>query len=185
MPHRRQTKPDPRLRRAGSIPVASSNSSLSVRRVLALRMGSFHQGSTARHVAISAFALYALLLEAFLAASAPAPAFAYQGEISGVTCTLDGSGSVFWAEILSSTMDFAAYWLAPPLPAPMSVPRRRSRLSSGAGRLPHPVRARAGAPRAAAAQALFCRVGDWRTSDRARAAGFRGSSRRSSYRRLA
>ena len=30
--------------------------------------------------------------------------------------------------------------------------------SSGAGRLPHPVRARAGAPRAAAAQALFCRA---------------------------
>jgi hypothetical protein len=56
-------------------------------------MGSFRQGSTARHVAISAFALYALLLEAFLAVAAPAAAFAYQGAISGVTCTLDGSGS--------------------------------------------------------------------------------------------
>ena len=75
-------------------------------------MGSFHQGSTARHVAISAFALYALLLEAFLAASAPAPAFAYQGEISRVTCTLMVLAPEFRAEILSSTMDFAAYWLA-------------------------------------------------------------------------
>jgi len=71
----------------------SMNETAMRRRVLALRMGSFRQGSTARHVAISAFALYALLLEAFLAVSAPAAAFAYQGEIGGVTCTLDGSGS--------------------------------------------------------------------------------------------
>ncbi|MGO9236956.1 MAG: hypothetical protein ACLP4V_23845 [Methylocella sp.] len=56
-------------------------------------MGSFRQGSIARRAALSAFALYALLLQAFLAASAPAPAFAFPGEISSVTCTLDGSGS--------------------------------------------------------------------------------------------
>ena len=56
----------------------------------ALGMGSFRQGSMAKRVAISAFALYALLLQGFLAASAPAEAFAFPG---GVTCTLDGTGS--------------------------------------------------------------------------------------------
>jgi hypothetical protein len=44
----------------------------------------------ARHVAISAFAVYALLLQGFLAASAPAAAFAFPG---GVSCAQDGSGS--------------------------------------------------------------------------------------------
>lgn len=53
-------------------------------------MGRFRQGSMARRVAISAFALYALLLQGFLAASAPAAAFAFPGEIS---CAQDGSGS--------------------------------------------------------------------------------------------
>ena len=53
-------------------------------------MGSFRQGSIARRVAISAFALYALLLQGFLAASAPAAAFALPG---GVSCAQDGTGS--------------------------------------------------------------------------------------------
>jgi hypothetical protein len=53
-------------------------------------MGSFRQGSIARRIAISAFALYALLLQGFLAASAPAAAFAFPG---GISCTQDGSGS--------------------------------------------------------------------------------------------
>jgi hypothetical protein len=53
-------------------------------------MGSFRQGSMARRVAISAFALYALLLQGFLAASAPAAAFAFPG---GISCAQDGSGS--------------------------------------------------------------------------------------------
>jgi hypothetical protein len=56
-------------------------------------MGSFRQGSIARRAALSAFALYALLLQAFLAASAPAPAFAFPDGISGVSCALDESGS--------------------------------------------------------------------------------------------
>jgi hypothetical protein len=45
-------------------------------RVQALTMGRFRQRSRAWRVAISAFALYALLLQGFLAASAPATAFA-------------------------------------------------------------------------------------------------------------
>jgi hypothetical protein len=40
--------------------------------------------------AIAAFALYALLLQGFLAASAPAAAFALPG---GISCAQDGSGS--------------------------------------------------------------------------------------------
>ena len=53
-------------------------------------MQRFRQGSIARRVAISAFALYALLLQGFLAASAPTAAFAFPG---GVSCVQDGSGS--------------------------------------------------------------------------------------------
>ena len=53
-------------------------------------MGRFRQGSIARRVAISAFALYALLLHGFLAASAPAFGYAFPG---GITCVQDGSGS--------------------------------------------------------------------------------------------
>jgi hypothetical protein len=53
-------------------------------------MGRFRQGSIARRVAISAFALYALLLHGFLAASAPAFGYAFPG---GITCAQDGSGS--------------------------------------------------------------------------------------------
>jgi hypothetical protein len=53
-------------------------------------MGRFRQGSLARRVAITAFALYALLLQGFLAASAPAAAFAFPG---GISCAQDGSGS--------------------------------------------------------------------------------------------
>jgi hypothetical protein len=44
----------------------------------------------ARRAAISAFAVYALLLQGFLAASAPAAAFAFPG---GISCAQDGSGS--------------------------------------------------------------------------------------------
>ena len=40
--------------------------------------------------AIAAFALYALLLQGFLAASAPAAAFTFPG---GISCAQDGSGS--------------------------------------------------------------------------------------------
>ncbi|MGH6867488.1 MAG: hypothetical protein ACREDA_01160 [Methylocella sp.] len=54
-------------------------------------MGRFRQGSLARRVAITAFALYALLLQGFLAASAPAAAFAFPGGI--ISCAQDGSGS--------------------------------------------------------------------------------------------
>jgi hypothetical protein len=53
-------------------------------------MGRFRKGSIARRVAITAFALYALLLQGFLAASAPAAAFAFPG---GISCAQDGSGS--------------------------------------------------------------------------------------------
>ncbi|MGQ0446176.1 MAG: hypothetical protein ACT4O2_13880 [Beijerinckiaceae bacterium] len=63
---------------------------LRTQRVQALTMGRFRQGSIARRAAISALALYALLLQGFLAASAPAAAFAFPG---GVTCAQDGSGS--------------------------------------------------------------------------------------------
>lgn len=55
-------------------------------------MGSFRQGLIARRVAISAFALYALLLQAFLVAAAPAASFAFPGEV-GVTCNIEGTGS--------------------------------------------------------------------------------------------
>ena len=63
---------------------------LRTQRVRALTMGRFRQGSIARRVAISAFALYALLLHGFLAASAPPAAFAFPG---GISCAQDGSGS--------------------------------------------------------------------------------------------
>jgi hypothetical protein len=53
-------------------------------------MGRFRKGSMARRVAISAFALYALLLQGFLGAYAPAAAVAFPG---GVSCVQDGSGS--------------------------------------------------------------------------------------------
>jgi hypothetical protein len=53
-------------------------------------MARFRQGSMAWRAAISAFALYALLLQGFLAASAPAAAFAFPG---GISCAQDGSGS--------------------------------------------------------------------------------------------
>ena len=53
-------------------------------------MGRFRQGSLARRVAISAIALYALLLQGFLAASAPAAALDFPG---GISCAIDGSNS--------------------------------------------------------------------------------------------
>jgi hypothetical protein len=56
-------------------------------------MGSFRQESLARRAAISAVVLYALLLQGFLAASAPTASFAFPGGISSYNCSLDGSGS--------------------------------------------------------------------------------------------
>ncbi|QBR71674.1 hypothetical protein CU048_10720 [Beijerinckiaceae bacterium] len=53
-------------------------------------MGRFRQGSLARRVAISAIALYALLLQGFLAASAPAAALDFPG---GISCAIDGAGT--------------------------------------------------------------------------------------------
>jgi hypothetical protein len=55
-------------------------------------MGSFRQGLMARRVAVSAFAVYALLLQAFLLAAAPASSFSFPGEI-GVNCSIEGTGS--------------------------------------------------------------------------------------------
>jgi hypothetical protein len=55
-------------------------------------MGSFRQGLIARRVAVSAFAVYALLLQAFLVAAAPASSFAFPGEI-GVNCSIEGTSS--------------------------------------------------------------------------------------------
>jgi len=63
---------------------------LNARAKMDLRMGSIRQGSLARRIAISAIALYALLLQGFLAASAPAAAFDFPG---GISCALDGSNS--------------------------------------------------------------------------------------------
>ena len=51
-------------------------------------MGSFRQGSVARRIAINAIALYALLLQGFLAASVPAAALDFPG---GISCALDGA----------------------------------------------------------------------------------------------
>ncbi|MGH6812579.1 MAG: hypothetical protein ACREDM_09610 [Methylocella sp.] len=53
-------------------------------------MGRFRQGSLTTRVAITAFALYALLLHGFLAASEPAFGFNFP---SGINCAQDGSGS--------------------------------------------------------------------------------------------
>jgi hypothetical protein len=53
-------------------------------------MGRFRQGSLARRIAIIAFALYALLLQGFLVASAPAFGFTFPG---GIDCAQDRSGS--------------------------------------------------------------------------------------------
>jgi hypothetical protein len=56
----------------------------------ASKMGRFRQESMARRAAIGALALYALLLQGFLAASAPTAAFAFPG---GISCAQDGSGT--------------------------------------------------------------------------------------------
>jgi hypothetical protein len=53
-------------------------------------MGSFRKESVAKRIAISAIAFYALLLQGFLAASAPAVALDFPG---GISCSLDGSNS--------------------------------------------------------------------------------------------
>jgi len=53
-------------------------------------MGRFRKGSIAWRAAIGAFAVYALLVQGFLAASAPTAAFAFPG---GISCAQDGSGS--------------------------------------------------------------------------------------------
>ncbi len=52
-------------------------------------MGRFRQGSIAKRCAICAFAIYALLLQGLLAATAPAAAFVSNGDIN---CAVDGSG---------------------------------------------------------------------------------------------
>ncbi|MCL2385290.1 MAG: hypothetical protein FWD08_01145 [Alphaproteobacteria bacterium] len=56
-------------------------------------MGRFRQGSVARRAALSVFALYALLLQAFLATTAPASAFALPGAPASLICSFDGSDS--------------------------------------------------------------------------------------------
>ncbi|MCI0600995.1 MAG: hypothetical protein L0Y60_16040 [Beijerinckiaceae bacterium] len=49
--------------------------------------------SVVKRAAVTAFALYALLLQGFLAASAPPASFAFPGGISAVDCTLEGADS--------------------------------------------------------------------------------------------
>jgi hypothetical protein len=58
-----------------------------------VQISSSRQGSFARRVAISTFALYALLFQAFLVASVQAPAFSFPGGISDVDCTLAATGA--------------------------------------------------------------------------------------------
>lgn len=55
-------------------------------------MGRFGQKTIARQAVLSALVLFALVLQSFLAASAPAPAVPLQGDIGRQTCTLDVSG---------------------------------------------------------------------------------------------
>jgi hypothetical protein len=57
------------------------------------RMGSFRQGSVARRIGIIAIALYALLLQSFLAASAPAAAHDFPG---GISCAGRGESGNAW-----------------------------------------------------------------------------------------
>ncbi|MCI0468401.1 MAG: hypothetical protein L0Y57_15595 [Beijerinckiaceae bacterium] len=56
-------------------------------------MGGIRQASIAKRAAVAAFALYALLLQGFLAASAPAGTFAFPGGTGGIECTLDGAAT--------------------------------------------------------------------------------------------
>jgi len=56
-------------------------------------MGNFSQKSIAMRAAIGAFVLYALLLQGFLATSAPASSLAFPDGFSGITCSLDSAGS--------------------------------------------------------------------------------------------
>jgi len=51
-------------------------------------MGRFRQGSVAKRVTLSVIVLYALLLQAFLAAAGPVAAF---DPSTGITCSEDGS----------------------------------------------------------------------------------------------
>ncbi|WP_036257397.1 hypothetical protein [Methylocapsa aurea] len=53
-------------------------------------MGRFRQGSIAKRVAISVIALYALMLQAFVAAAAPASGFDF---LDGSNCVQDASGT--------------------------------------------------------------------------------------------
>ena len=85
-------------------------------------MGRFRQASMARRVAIIAFALYALLLQGFLVASAPAAAFAFPG---GISCAQDGSGTSGGNPVHHHGL--CCIWLAPPLLAAMSRRLRRFR----------------------------------------------------------
>jgi len=56
-------------------------------------MGGLKRGALAKRAAISVLALYALLLQAFFASSAPAAAFSFPGGIDAYNCTQDGTGS--------------------------------------------------------------------------------------------
>jgi hypothetical protein len=56
-------------------------------------MGGLRQGSFAVRAAISVLALYALVLQAFLASSAPAAVFAFPGGIDAYNCSQDATGS--------------------------------------------------------------------------------------------
>ncbi|MCI0598630.1 MAG: hypothetical protein L0Y50_10070 [Beijerinckiaceae bacterium] len=56
-------------------------------------MGGVRKTSFTKRAAVAAVALYALLLQGFLAASAPAASLAFPGGISALDCTLEGAGS--------------------------------------------------------------------------------------------
>ncbi len=56
-------------------------------------MGGLRRGSFAKRAAIGVFALYALLLQAFLASSTPAVAVSFPGGIDSYNCTQEGTGS--------------------------------------------------------------------------------------------
>jgi hypothetical protein len=84
------------------------------------RMGGLRQGSFAVRAAISVLALYALVLQAFLASSAPAAVFAFPGGIDAYQRVL-----AFPASIRLTITDFVVSWHALLLPALMRELLRR------------------------------------------------------------
>jgi len=56
-------------------------------------MGGLRRGSFAKRAAVSVLALYALLLQAFLASTTSAAAFSFPGGIDAYNCSQDGTGS--------------------------------------------------------------------------------------------